>query len=568
MASEPYEIVGKFNVAEILRSMQQIADKAKATGTSVKEMIKNDAEAKAVVKGFTQIYGAMEKTHTMSKTTGGSLTSMNMAIGQLGYGLGDAGVMAMSFRAGIMGISNNIPIMIQYFQEASKEAKSLGTTFTQQLITSLKGGGGLILGINALMLGMQLLPGLFENTTEKAKEQKDEIKSLAKGYENLAVVQMEYERRKIEAQIKVLEAENKSLEVNRYTRRLKNDEFDLDTGSKIGSKDQAATDRNIEKIKELKNQLIALGDVSAITSSKLLTIMSGRWDVSSLNKISEAIKILRKEYEAAGSESERKRLGGMIQELELLSKKKDILDKDKKVILTKEKVKEEEDKQSDGFNSERKKHIEESNNKALNEELEKELRLKRTIEIEDERRAQHIQDSMDPLLNGIRQTEEYEKRQAELGRTLYTVFETAGDMISGVLIGMIIQGRKANEVFKDLTRNIGMMIIQMGIRGLVSGLFGMLIPGGGGFLGGFKKSLGFAEGGVITEPVVGMGLKSKRSYTIGERGAELITPLNKLNSLRTVPQTVDIRVSGELTGNGSSLHALIKRMNKLENQYR
>jgi hypothetical protein len=56
----------------------------------------------------------------------------------------------------------------------------------------------------------------------------------------------------------------------------------------------------------------------------------------------------------------------------------------------------------------------------------------------------------------------------------------------------------------------------------------MFSSGGGGFDSG---GYGFAEGGTIDEPVIGQGLNSKRKYTFGEKGKELVTPHSKLNEL-------------------------------------
>jgi len=51
--------------------------------------------------------------------------------------------------------------------------------------------------------------------------------------------------------------------------------------------------------------------------------------------------------------------------------------------------------------------------------------------------------------------------------------------------------------------------------------------GGGGFFSGMKKMFGFAQGGVISEPVAGIGLRSGSGYTIGEKGPEMVTPMGK-----------------------------------------
>lgn len=54
-----------------------------------------------------------------------------------------------------------------------------------------------------------------------------------------------------------------------------------------------------------------------------------------------------------------------------------------------------------------------------------------------------------------------------------------------------------------------------------TGLMGVLGP----ILSGVKSVFGFAKGGIINEPVAGVGLNSGAGYTIGEQGPEMVTPL-------------------------------------------
>lgn len=59
------------------------------------------------------------------------------------------------------------------------------------------------------------------------------------------------------------------------------------------------------------------------------------------------------------------------------------------------------------------------------------------------------------------------------------------------------------------------------ISSLISGLTSI-----GGKVGSFISShLGFAAGGIVREPVFGFGLRSGNSYSFGERGPEMVTPL-------------------------------------------
>lgn len=90
-----------------------------------------------------------------------------------------------------------------------------------------------------------------------------------------------------------------------------------------------------------------------------------------------------------------------------------------------------------------------------------------------------------------------------------------------------------------ILKTMGNVASQMATAGIFKLLGSILLPGsGGGFLsdiaGGIFKSLGFkmAGGGIIGEPVVGMGLRSGASYAFGENGPEMVIPNNQLMASR------------------------------------
>jgi len=53
-------------------------------------------------------------------------------------------------------------------------------------------------------------------------------------------------------------------------------------------------------------------------------------------------------------------------------------------------------------------------------------------------------------------------------------------------------------------------------------------------LGVIGHGHGYAEGGVISEPVFGIGHRSGHAYMFGERGPELVSPLTGPNALGDV----------------------------------
>jgi hypothetical protein len=61
-------------------------------------------------------------------------------------------------------------------------------------------------------------------------------------------------------------------------------------------------------------------------------------------------------------------------------------------------------------------------------------------------------------------------------------------------------------------------------------LGGMPVPGGGAPGPGGNENVPMAEGGKITEPIFGRGLRSGRGYTIGEAGPEWVVPQDKMGN--------------------------------------
>lgn len=98
----------------------------------------------------------------------------------------------------------------------------------------------------------------------------------------------------------------------------------------------------------------------------------------------------------------------------------------------------------------------------------------------------------------------------------------------------------------------------------------------------FSGATGYAKGGIISEPIAGVGLSSGKRYTFGEEGAEVVAPLNRSKTsassgssnvnitinaidsksvtelMRTNPQAVTIPIIEALTGGDRHLSAAMR----------
>lgn len=120
----------------------------------------------------------------LNQTTHGTMGG-TLALQQLGFAVGDAGMMLTNFRGALMGIGNNLPFVIQGFMQLRQEVIAINatsavqTTVWKQLVTSLKGPAGILLAVN---LGIALFTmfgdkiGEWIGITSKAADAAAEFK--------------------------------------------------------------------------------------------------------------------------------------------------------------------------------------------------------------------------------------------------------------------------------------------------------------------------------------------------------------------------------------------------------
>ena len=109
---------------------------------------------------------------------------LNMAMNQLGYVVNDASMFLVNFRMGMMGIANNIPMVISMFQAARAEIAITGATMKSAMVASIMGPGGLLLAMNGLMLAMQFLPDLLDSIRSSSDELTRSMSDEEKGLRN------------------------------------------------------------------------------------------------------------------------------------------------------------------------------------------------------------------------------------------------------------------------------------------------------------------------------------------------------------------------------------------------
>lgn len=595
--STEYGLKGTFDIAPIINGLKDLAQKARESGKSVKELLATDKEAQQFIKQLKEAQGAIAKVKKELKeaNTGKgvvdskavdegtkSVGKMNMALGQFGYLVGDADMFLMNFRMGMMSVANNVPMVVQFMQYARQEANELGMTFRQSLVKSLVGPGGLLVAVNAAMFTMNILGHVFARTTKEAKIQNDEIKKLAAEYRKLTREQLQY--RMFDIQKELSDYEKKypvqyktlpSFDITRafggqspFVREQVSDE------KRFGD-DYATVKLLKEQNAEIQRQLLYRGDIQdaqlrmSSNQEKLNSLTKDNYSliVVGAKSLKDAESTLKKWIEADKKiVDEGKNIGD--------GKEKNLIRTDAQILKEIELAKIEMGRAKSAREiAEYWKLIYKLHNELNPPTTEKARKLEQQKtsmpdtsqlkSLDEIVAAKAERDKPDPYLDD----------QKESVKELNTAWKTVGNTMINSLTGSLRLFKENNNAILNMIDSL----FQLGLKAAFVGALTALIPGGGGFMSGFLGALGvttkMADGGITTEPIFGIGKNTGRRYEIGEAGSEAVIPLQKFfkpSLSRTQierPQTMNIKLSGELTGNGKSLHAIIKRIDRIEKRY-
>ena len=206
--------------------------------------------------------------------------------------------------------------------------------------------------------------------------------------------------------------------------------------------------------------------------------------------------------------------------------------------------------------------ISERQQKERLKDFEKELQLKREEEdLQSNISALQNEDAWSKYISNI-------DEQADSWEDVKRAARPTIDTLSRGLSDAVIYGRNFNDVLK----NIFGTLMSMSLSGVLQGLFAML-PGGSGFLSGFLGAFGIKanySGGIINEPVMGVGLQSKRLWSFGEKGYEMVSPLNRTitQGAASGPMNINLTLNGEFTQRGKDLYAVVNSEKKIIKRYK
>lgn len=137
----------------------------------------------------------------------------------------------------------------------------------------------------------------------------------------------------------------------------------------------------------------------------------------------------------------------------------------------------------------------------------------------------------------------------------------ATQMMASGLARAIVYG----ENFADVLKNIGTMALESALSFFINIGFKAL----GTAMG--IPPIYMANGGMINEPVVGMGIKTGTSYAFGERGPEMVMPMDRImprNYGGGQPVNISLQLGGEFIMRGSDMHQVVKSVEKMVKRYK
>lgn len=159
------------------------------------------------------------------------------------------------------------------------------------------------------------------------------------------------------------------------------------------------------------------------------------------------------------------------------------------------------------------------------------------------------------FIEGMREMARNAETTFEAGKSLAQTFSSA---MSDALAAVVSKTRTVGQAFSDMgntiLREINRILANKFVGWLLGSFLNAMVPvpavaapgGEGAMISGPMRA--FAEGGWVTEPVVGVGASGRR-YLIGEAGPELLVPRSKLRATddrradRTVMVQPNIRVN-------------------------
>lgn len=482
----------------------------------------------------------LESFQRLQQTAGGTGNALkSMAAGLagpagIGIAIGVASSLLVSFGDEITDFVNsklsNLTEGMKLEQEVLKEAQQGYVKATEDINNLNQAHDDYNNGIISKEQFLKKFNSTLGDTIQKTDDLATAEKFLAEGAQDY-IKMMYYKAVATEAlnqaakkQIEALQEQNAPLQPTLIQRAVS---FLAPAGSK--SADQRAEDARKEKIDQLGYDAIVLQDIAEnykTLGDNIQYNLTKIFGAPAGNKGKETDPM--KEYLA----QQKYELQRALTDMENWRKKFEKLNLKPILTFDPEKDKEEE-KRKKYFEKRNKELLEESNKSGLGDFLTKDA----------EKRGEKYKQEDKDLKELQKSYEDFANTAADFGanafRTLFKTLESGGDILQSI-----------GDMFKQLALDIAAAAIKAAIfeaimtalNASTGGGVGGGAGGGGGIGGILKAIFGFADGGIVTKPTLGL---------IGEAGQnEAIIPLSKLNSFMKTSFNAGAMAGGGSGGGG------------------
>lgn len=165
-----YEVKGQEKVASSLKEIRKDANelrKAFAEATDVTTMQQYGAELNNVKEKMNELTAL---GRNWSQGTTKSTSNVAHAMMNLNYVVRDSPYFFQNFALGVMAVGNNLNPLIDSMQRARAESKALNTTLGREMLTFLKGPGGIIFAMSLLVTAFQAVTFAMSKSKKGAEE--------------------------------------------------------------------------------------------------------------------------------------------------------------------------------------------------------------------------------------------------------------------------------------------------------------------------------------------------------------------------------------------------------------
>jgi len=186
-----------------------------------------------------------------------------------------------------------------------------------------------------------------------------------------------------------------------------------------------------------------------------------------------------------------------------------------------------------------------------------ELRKLDEIEpISDEERLAGSLDWVDGIRLGLIRSAKEQKTQAQHIADIWqnatnAIGDGFGTLFEDVLVGKVKSaGDYIVSFLSSVAKSVNNVLanaIGQGIATTIGGMF----SGGSAGQSPYDSGIAMAQGGWITEPIVGRGINTGKRYTLGERGPELVTPAGQVRP-DSFPPSVSVIINNNTGSNMKS----------------